>query len=187
LKFITLSVIYFAATIIVAHFFVPPEYRWTQNTISDLAAQGLKYQWIMQAGFIGFGVLLNMGIVQVFIREQKVNYPDLLIMIYGFAVLLTGFFSTAPFLKDVSYSVKESNIHSLFATLAGVAFSAGIMYRLIIAPTPGEKYLHVLFLVLVLGSSLLFGLCENGILLLGKGLVQRFLYLASFIWLLISR
>lgn len=54
-KMIAIAIVYFIVIIIIAHFFAPPEYNWTQNTVSDLAAQGLKYQWIMQAGFIGFG------------------------------------------------------------------------------------------------------------------------------------
>jgi hypothetical membrane protein len=172
------------AVIILANFFTPPEYRWTQNTISDLSAQGLKYQWIMQAGFIGFGLLLNLGFIQKFVAAQKVSYPDLLIMLYGLAILLSGFFSTEPFIKGVSFSVQESNLHSLFAMLAGISFSLGIFYRLVMAPTPAEKWLHAIFLALVIGTSLLFGLSENGILPLAKGVVQRSLYLVSFIWII---
>lgn len=98
MKMITVSVIYFIAVILLAHFFTPPEYRWTQNTISDLSAQGLKYQWIMQAGFIGFGLLLNLGFAQKFIAAQKVSYPDLLIMLYGLAIFFREF--SAPRLSS---------------------------------------------------------------------------------------
>lgn len=184
---IATAVIYFIVVIIIAHFFAPPEYNWTQNTVSDLAAQGLKYQWIMQVGFVGFGMLLNFGFVQKFIAAQKISYPDLLIMIYGLAILLSGFFSTEPFIKGVSYSVQESSLHSFFATVAGFAFTIGIFYRLITAPTSGEKWLHAVFFLLVMGTSLLFGLSENGILPVAKGIIQRSLYLVSFIWLFVSQ
>lgn len=187
MKMISFSIIYFIFVIVLAHFFAPPEYKWTQNTISDLAAQGLKYQWIMQAGFIGFGLLLNLGFMQKFIAAQKISYPDLLIMLYGLAILLSGFFSTEPFINGLSYSVPESNLHSLFATVAGIAFSLGIFYRLMIAAIPGEKWLHGIFLLLVMGASLLFGLSESGTLPLAKGIVQRSLYLVSFIWLFLSQ
>jgi len=46
---------------------------------------------------------------------------------------------------------------------------------------------HTIFLILVIGTSLLFGLEENGVIHLGRGLVQRALYLVSFIWLLASQ
>jgi hypothetical membrane protein len=187
MKMVIIAVLYFVAVIVLAHFFAPSEYRWTQNTVSDLAAQGLKNQWIMQAGFIGFGLLLNIGFVQKFIVAQKVSYPDILIMSYGLAILLSGFFSTEPFIKGVSFSAQQSSLHSTFATAAGISFSLGILYRLIIAPSPGEKWMHAIFLVLVMGTSLLFGLSENGILPVAKGIVQRSLYLVSFIWLVISQ
>jgi hypothetical protein len=141
----------------------------------------------MQAGFIGFGLLLNLGFAQKFIAAQKVSYPDLLIMLYGLAILFSGIFSTAPFIQGVSYSVQESNLHSFFATTAGISFSLGIFYRLVTAPTPSEKWLHTIFLVLVMGTSLLFGLSENGLLPVAKGIVQRSLYLVSFIWLFLSQ
>jgi len=187
MKMIQFSILFFVAVIVLAHFFTPPEYNWTQNTVSDLAAQGLKYQWIMQAGFIGFGLLLNFGFVQKFIAAQKVSYPDLLIMLYGLAILFSGIFSTAPFIKGVSYSVQASNLHSFFATTAGISFSLGIFYRLVTAPTSAEKWQHAIFLVLVMGTSLLFGLSENETLPLAKGLVQRSLYLVSFLWLFLSQ
>jgi hypothetical protein len=186
MRTIQFSIIYFIVIIVIAHFFVPAEYNWTQNTISDLSAQGMKFQWIMQAGFIGFGLLLNIGFIQKFIAAHRVSYPALFIMFYGLAILFSGFFSTRPFINGVSYSVRESNLHSLFATLAGISFSLGILYRLVTAPTPGEKWLHAIFMVLVMGASFLFGLSENGSLPVMKGIVQRTLYLVSFVWLFLS-
>jgi len=186
MKIIFFSVFYFVAVIIVAHFFMPPEYHWTQNTVSDLAAQGLKYQWIMQLGFIGFGTLLNIGLISKFIAAKQIFYPDALIMLYGLAVLMSGFFSAAPFIEGVAYSVQEDKLHSMFAQAAGVFFSLGILYYLIVSPSK-EKLFHTIFLILVIGISLVFGLEENGVIRLGRGLIQRALYLVSFIWLLTSR
>lgn len=183
---IKLAVVYFIAVIALAHFFTPPEYHWTQNTISDLAAQGLKNQWIMQAGFIGFGLLLNLGFILKFIAAQKITYPDLLIMFYGLAIVVTGFFSTEPFLQGARFSAQESSIHSIFATAAGVSLSLGIGYRLLTAAGAGERWQHGVFLALVMGISLLFGLSENGMLPAAKGIVQRMLYLVSFIWMFVS-
>jgi len=187
MKMLPLSILYIIAVIVLAHFFTPPEYRWTQNTISDLAAQGLKNQWVMQAGFIGFGLLLNLGYIQKFRAAQKISVLDIPIMLYGISVLITGFFSTRPFLAGVEFSVQESNIHSLFATVAGVCFTAGIFLRLFSAHTALERWQHGIFLILVIGASLAFGLAENGALFLGKGIVQRILYLVSFIWLFFSQ
>ena len=186
MKLIYIPVLYFIAVILLAHFFTPPEYFWTQNTVSDLAAQGLKHQWIMQTGFIGFGLLINLAYLQKFRITHTIPFADVMIMLYGLSVLLTGFFSTAPFLSGVPYSAQESSLHSLFATTAGICFTAGILLRLMAAPTATERWLHAVFLLLVIAASLGFGLAENGTLPLGKGILQRALYLVSFVWLLIS-
>ncbi len=180
------SILYFVTIIIIAHFFAPPEYVWTQNTISDLAAQGVEHQWIMQVGFIGFGLLLNLGFVQKFRAAKKVFWGDVLVMVYGLAVLFSGIFSTEPFLPGAPNSVLESRLHSFFAQMAGVFFSLGIFVWLIAAKTAHEKGFHALFFGLVMGISLSFGLGQNGLLPLGLGLIQRTLYLVSFVWVMLN-
>ena len=187
MKWTSLAILYFVIVIVIAHFFTPIQYEWAHNTISDMAAQGLKNRWIMQAGFVGFGLILNLGFLLKLGATRKISYPDIFIMLYGFSILLTGFFSAAPFLDNVKYSVQEANLHSFFATVAGICFTIGIFLRLFTATTSAERWQHGFFLLFVTMASLFFGLAESGILLVGKGIVQRLLYLLSFIWLFLSQ
>lgn len=177
-----LAVLYFIAVIVLAHFFVPPIYDWTQNTISDLASQGHTYKWIMQAGFIGFGSFLAASSVYYFWQNKK-RYFLWLVVGYGFSILITGFFCAAAIDPSLEYSLQEASIHSMFATVAGLCMSLGIMWQVVIPSTPRERWMRILFLVLVIGISALFGLAENHILEIGKGIVQRALYLAGLAWL----
>ena len=175
------SVIYFITVIIIAHFFAPPGYAWTRNTISDLGSQGHVHKWIMQAGFIGFGVLLTAAMVLKFRDLRRVNYPDLLIIAYGLSVLVTGFFCAAPIDKALPFSAREAQIHSLFAQLAGFFLIAAILWYLFTSPS--RWAFHLLFLLLIMSISGLFGLSENGMVAVEKGILQRALYIVSFIWL----
>ena len=177
------SVAYFVAVILLAHFSAPPGYRWTHNTISELASQGHKNRGSMQAGFIGFGLLLNAGFILKFAAAGKIIYPDILIMIYGLAILLSGFFCTAPIDESIPYSPSEARWHSIFASVAGFGFSLGVLWYLGLSAQAGERWFHLVFLVLTLGSSLLFGLAENRSIGIAKGVIQRVLYTTSFIWL----
>jgi len=181
MKSIQVAVIYFVGVIITAHFFAPPGYVWTRNTISELASQGHANKWIMQSGFIGFGLLLTVGLVYMSSKPGKTNYPDLPIMVYGLSILITGIFCAPPFDSSLSYSLKEGEIHSLFAMIAGFALVGGILLYLIV--TPEKRNFHLVFIVLITGISILFGLAESGVLPIGKGIVQRALYLVSFAWL----
>jgi hypothetical membrane protein len=183
MKLIPIAVYIFVAVIIIAHFTPPPGYNWVDNTISDLASQEHRYKWVMQTGFIAFGLLLAAGLVWKSYTQGKVNYPDLPIMLYGLAVLVTGIYCTAPIDGSLSYSVRESQVHTLFATMAGFCLVAGILWHMIV--TPERRSYHFVFLLLVTVISMLFGLAESETLSVGKGIVQRGLYLVSFVWLVL--
>lgn len=186
-KIVAFSIIFFVGVIVVSHFYTQTAYDWTQNTISELASQTHKYKWIMQSGFIGFGILLNAGLIVKYFELKRINYPDVLIMLYGVAILVTGFYCEKPIDETISYSLPEARIHSIFAMVAGVCLSLGILWYLIASVSASERIFHIAFLILVMGISLGFGLSENEIIGVGKGLVQRSLYLVSFIWLFISQ
>ena len=183
LKPFALAVIYFVAFILIAHFFVPPTYVWTQNTISDLASQGHTFKWIMQAGFIGFGLILAWGVIYYF-NQHRNAYFLLLVAIYGLSILMSGVFCTASLAPCYPNSLRESGLHSIFATTAGVGLSLAIGWQGFASPGKQEKRNHLLFLLLVMGFSGMFGLAENGSILLGKGIIQRLLYLGGLAWLI---
>ena len=177
-----IAILYFIVVIVLAHFFVPPIYDWTQNTISDLASQGHAYKWIMQAGFIGFGSFLAARSVYYFWEDKKRIFLWL-VAGYGVSILITGFFCAAAIDPSIEYSLQEAGIHSMFATVAGFCMSLGIVWQVVTSSTRRERWTRILFLVLVMGISVLFGLAENHILEIGKGIVQRALYLAGLAWL----
>jgi hypothetical membrane protein len=183
MKLFPIAVYTFLAVIVVAHLTPPPGYSWVDNTISDLASQGHRYKWIMQAGFIAYGLLLGVGVVWKSYSLGKINYPDLPILLYGLSVLVTGIYCTAPIDGSLSYSVRESQVHTIFATVAGFCLVAGILWHMIV--TPERRSYHFAFLLLVTLISMLFGLGESGTLPVGKGIVQRALYLVSFAWLVL--
>ena len=181
MKLIQLSILYFLVVIIIAHLFAPQGYNRTNNTISELGSQGHTKKWIMQAGFVGFGLLLAVGLGWKSYTQGMINYPDFPVLLYGLSVLVTGIFCAAPMDSKLNFSSQEAQVHSIFATIAGIALVAGILWYLLVSPT--ERSFHLVFLVLVTGVSILFGLSESGTVPIGKGIVQRTLYLVSFIWL----
>jgi hypothetical membrane protein len=182
LKPFFIAVAYFVVVIVIAHLFTPPAYDWTQNTISDLASQGHTYKWIMQAGFIGFGLLLTWGVVFYFNKNRRA-YFLILVAAYGLSIMMSGIFCTAPIDPLIPYSVRDSNLHSMFATTAGIGMSLGIFLQVIMSANNRERWIRIAFFLLIGGISVLFGLAENHILALDKGIVQRVLYLVGLAWL----
>jgi hypothetical membrane protein len=169
-----ISTSFFVAFIILAHIFSTGNYDWTKNTISDLGAQGYHRKLIMQIGFLSFGITLATGILL-----NGITWRTTAIFIYAICVALTGIFCTKPFTNVNYYSEIQSTLHSTFAQIAGVAFSVGILTQIFFTSDKSTNYSHILFFVLVIGLSATFGLIKNY-----QGVVQRVLYLTSFLWLL---
>lgn len=183
MKTFGIPIAYLLALMVIGHLNAPPGYEWTQNTVSELASQGHERQWIMQVGFIGFGLLVNLAILSTFVAAKKIHLPDVPIMVYGLAILLAGLFSAAPIDPSIGYSATEAGLHSFFATASGISISLAIACYLLVSSRPQERLLHTAFLIVVMGLSLLFGLAESGSVAIGRGLVQRVLWLVGMSWL----
>lgn len=117
------AIIYFVLIILIAHLLPPKAYQWQVNTISDLGAQQYENAWLVQLGFIGFGALMLFVVLSNFWSTTTKNYSDLLLTFYALCILLTGIWSVTPFTGELEYSLQEDNLHTLFAQLAGFAFS----------------------------------------------------------------
>ena len=169
-----ISTILFVVFIIVAHIFSTSNYDWTKNTISDLGAQGFDRKLIMQIGFLAFGLTLSVGI---FLNGLSLRTSP--ILIYGLCIAMTGIFCTKPFFNSNTYSATQSTLHSIFAQIAGVTFSVGILTQIFFTTDKNLKYIHIIFFILVIGLSAAFGLLKNY-----QGIAQRLLYLTSFLWLI---
>lgn len=177
MKFTILSIVFIVLVILIAQIIVPEPYDWMHNTISELASQGYPEKWIMQIGFIGFGILLSIGILYNFRYEDEYRFRQIPLFIYALGILLAGIFCTQPFIDGIPYSEVEARLHSSFASLAGFALSAAILLY-ILTDRPRRKLLHTICLVFVLGLSITFGLVSSY-----AGIVQRLLYLVGFGWL----
>lgn len=172
------SVGLFVGFIIIAHFFAASPYDWRTNTISELASQHYQYRWIMKIGFILFGGILAIGIVSKLMRGKGYILSELPFLIYGLSILASGFYSTKPFVEGIEYSSIESNIHSFAAQIAGIAFSIGLLIHGFSETNQNLRIIHFVTFTFVVGLSALFGITDSNV-----GIVQRVMYLGSFVWL----
>jgi hypothetical membrane protein len=179
MRYNTIAVTFIVFVILAAHIAAVAPYSWRDNTISELASQGYEQAWIMRAGFIGFGALVIIGAMQRTRSRRPLWYREIPLVLYGLAILLSGIFSTKPFMPDVGYSGLESHLHSIMATHAGVGISLGILLYMLSDNSARGKIVHMVTLVLIVVLSALFGMSTAG-----AGVVQRFLYAVGFAWLI---
>ncbi|MDF2949576.1 MAG: hypothetical protein K0R07_1612 [Sedimentibacter sp.] len=176
---IYIAVIYFVIFIIVSQALTPSEYNWKINTVSELAAQGYKNKKVMQAGFIGFGIILPILLFyNMYFRGASIIRVAP-IAIYGLSVGASGIFCTSSFVDNVEHSAAESRIHSLLAQVAGFSFVGGITICMIVEKVMWIKVLHAVTVVFVMFCSIMFAKAPQH-----RGIYQRIMYLGSFLWLI---
>jgi hypothetical membrane protein len=173
----TIAVAYLVLILIAAHLAAPAAYSWKVHSISELAAQNYRNAWIMRAGFIGFGLLLAAASLVDILTHARHWVYSTPVMIYGLAILMTGFFSTAPF-QPGTFSVTESGIHSLFARIAGFALIAAMIGNLVTAENWTARILDVAGILAVTLFSILFGTIPEI-----RGVFQRLLWLGGIAWI----
>ncbi len=180
MRLYTLAVALLLALILAAHAVAPDTYRWTQHTMSHLGAQVYEYANIMRLGFVSYGALILVAAILKVMKAVRTAWPHSFIGIYGFAILLTGFFSTSPFLPGAQFSVPEANLHSIFATLSGIAISTAMVAFAIMHRSRLPRIIDVVTLVLtILMSGAFFAFGDVA------GVFQRLLWLVGFAWLIL--
>lgn len=180
------AVVFFVAVITVAHLFAPSAYSFTQNTVSDLGAQGYSLAWIMRSGLMGFGLLISAAMAVSLVKQTGSPLPDALLLVYGLGIFFAGVFSTLPFEPGISYSARESSLHSFFATAAGIAISFSMVSHVFMEKGSRHVLFHALAALFVIGLSALFGLAEGGAVSVGKGLVQKVMYAGGLTWIVVN-
>ena len=177
MRLYTFAAGFFTAIILVAHAIAPAPYSWTVYSISHLGAQGYEYAWMMRFGLISYGAHVVIAAILKIARRPRTGWPHGFIGIYGFAILLSGFFSTSPFLLGVPFSTSEANLHSIFASLAGIALSAAMVAFAVMARTPRGRIIHLVALVLTLLIPEVFFRFSDA-----AGVSQRLVWLVVLAW-----
>lgn len=178
MKSYRLAVAFITMIILIAHFVVGEPYLWYQNSISQLAGQAYAKAWIMRAGFIGFGLLIQVAGIRRLRAAGRYWYRELPLLLYGLSVLASGIFSTTPFIEGVPYSEREAQLHSLFATAGGIALSTGILLFMLTDTPNSRRAVHAIALFLTFGLSLLLPVLSQVM-----GALQRLLWTVGFAWL----
>lgn len=180
------AVLWGGATALLAQHLAPPEYAWASRTMSELAAQGYRLKWVMQASMMGYGGLLLLAVALKAGRMQGLGIPspDWLLMAYAVAILLAGVFSTASFDGTPPSSQAEADLHMGLAFAAGVALAGSVAWSYSLETLPSPKRSHLLALLVIAAMAMLYGLAGHGLLPLGKGLAQRGWHLSCVAWIL---
>jgi hypothetical membrane protein len=103
-----------------------PDYTSLGHTTSELAGQAMPNAWIMRTGFAMFDLCTALAAAML-LREHPITMTPL--TVFGAAMMAAAIWSNAPIDRAAEYSVREDELHSIAASLMGVAFAAACLSR----------------------------------------------------------
>jgi hypothetical protein len=107
---------------------LPASYSWVELGTSEAAAQGVDGAWVTRAGFVLLGVAV-MGVCVLRHRPWR-SLATALHGCFGVGMVLVAVYSHAPWEAGTPYGVLEDRLHSVFASVVGFAFIAGVVATL---------------------------------------------------------
>lgn len=112
------------AAIIISPLFTAPGYSLLRHSVSELGAQCAPNAWIMNLGFVVFGLGVFADAAK---RIRDVPAGAISFMVFGASMALAGIISHRPIDRALSYDVLQDQLHSALAAGVGVGFAVGTL------------------------------------------------------------
>lgn len=167
-----LSILITSCTILFGPLYSEPQYSWITNTISQLGAQSTQNSWIMIVGFLSLGIGLVLDTIQ---RGDKRMIP---FGFFGLFFALAGCFPHRAWIEGRTSSESIHLMHQIMANLSGASITIG---HVLIGATAIKKKDRIISFFLASTCVALPWAMFN--FPHYTGIIQRFMYGASFIWL----
>lgn len=154
---------------------LPPSYSWVELGTSEAAAQGVEGAWVTRLGFVVFGL----AVLGVCVIRHRVWHPLAtgLHACFGVGLLLVAVFSHAPWEAGTPYVELEDQLHSVFASIVGFSFIAGVAVTVVVRRPRTRVSLVGDVAALLVATTVPF--------LLGApvwGILQRLMFLTASAW-----
>jgi hypothetical protein len=109
---------------------LPQSYSWVELGTSEAAAQGIAGAWVTRAGFVLFGLAV-LGVCVIRHRAWGTLATGLH-GCFGVGMVMVAVYSHAPWEAGAPYVELEDQLHSVFASVVGFSFIAGVATTLVV-------------------------------------------------------
>jgi hypothetical membrane protein len=167
-----ISILLFAAIVLLGPIYTVKDYSVISNLISELGAQETQNNYIMIIGFL----ILGLGIIVDSIKHM--SYSVTPFMLFGIFMIAVGISPHRPIDPIIEYSTLVHELHGIFATLAGVSITTGFIWQGIKSKQAKSKG-TCFYLAIVCFVFPMLMLAWNDY----QGIIQRLMYLQVFIWM----
>lgn len=167
-----------AGALALAPALMPAGYSWVEHTTSESAAQGVDGAWLARAGFLlfGFGVLATAVTTRKWSIAARVAHAT-----FAICMIAAAAFSSRPADVNAPYVASEDTLHSVVASLMGIAFAVGVV--LVAARRARGSWFYMLLDAAAIIASVAIPLAmatwDDR-----AGLAQRVMFAIAFAWYL---
>lgn len=157
-------------------FFSTEGYSIISHTTSQLGAQKTPNSWIMNFAFALIGLS---SIYAGWSHYDKYWFHKILLICFGVSLVLTAIFNHAPINPNLTFSVREDELHSLFASTTGFSFTILAISTGFIKKNKSDKFLPITVGIVATLLSLMMFTIESFM-----GIWQRLIFITSFGWMI---
>lgn|SRR5512134_1373248 len=169
------GILIFILAVAAGPLYTVPGYSFTQNLISELAAQNTPRNWVMAVAILALGA----GIVMD--GARRVARQLVPFMAFGAFMGLAGLFGHKPIAADVPYVPWVHAAHSALATAAGFCITFAFIWQAVRQPSRRHRAVAGVLAVVCVAFPLAM-LSFPAV----QGAIQRTMYALVFVWLWVN-
>lgn len=178
-KAFLIPVVFFIVLSVIASMNAPDSFSWSQNSLSTLGAQAFDAAWMMNAAWIGFGVLIILiaaGYHQKEDLPQALTFP---IIVFGIAVILLGIWRYNNIFETVDVDVDEVEDHVIFYGVALISLTLSVTLHALLSTHKIIKRIHLMCALLLLMMMIILEFTTTY-----NGLFERVIWFIILVWLI---
>jgi len=156
---------------------LPDDYDWIEHTTSEAGAQGVDGAWLARFGFVLFG--LAVLVIAARSAPRWGTRATVFHRVFAVGMITVAAFSARAWPDGASYDPTEDTLHSVAATVIGVAFAIGVLAVAVGGREKGQS-VRVLDVVAIVASVVVpLSMSQfDGV----AGVAQRLMFLVAYLW-----
>lgn len=178
-KAFLIPVIFFIVLSVIASMKAPDTFSWSQNSLSTLGAQSFDAAWLMNATWIGFGVLIVLIAAGYHHKEELPQALTFPIIVFGISVILLGIWRYDNIFEVAEVDLDEVEDHVIFYGVALISFAISVILHALVAKQKTIRWIHMACVILLFLMMIILEFTTAYV-----GLFERTIWLIMLIWLI---
>lgn len=177
-KAFLLPVVFFILITSIASVHALSTFSLINDSFSMLGGQNFEAQWIMNVGWMGFGLLIIIIVSMYHNKDELKAFMTYPLLAFGFSVFFLGIFSSDSMLIHDLVDTEEAQDHFVFYGIALGSLGLSMIVHAMMSKDKRLKMYHSLFFLVIVSLMMLYIWASYG-----RGLIEKCGWIIALIWL----